>query len=134
MVYSANRPETHGVYRDWRAIAESYAPPRLLLGETWVAELAGMAAFHGRGDELQLTFNFPLIFASFTAEALAGVVAGTLAALPAGECPVSTGPITTSAGSRPGGVAAMRPGPGSPCWCSRPCRARSSCITGTRSR
>jgi alpha-glucosidase len=91
MVYSANRPETHGVYRDWRAIAESYAPPRLLLGETWVAELASMAAFHGRRDELQLTFNFPLIFTSFTAETLAGVVAGTLAALPAGECPVWTG-------------------------------------------
>ena len=50
-----------------------------------------MAAFHGHGDELQLTFNFPFIFADFTAEALAGVVAQTLAALPAGECPVWTG-------------------------------------------
>jgi alpha-glucosidase len=89
-VYSANRPETHGVYRDWRAIAETYSPPRLLLGETWVGELARMAAFHGDGDELQLTFNFPVIFADFTAEALSGVVAQTLAALPAGECPVWT--------------------------------------------
>jgi alpha-glucosidase len=90
-VYSANRPESHGVYRDWRAIAEIYSPPRLLLGETWVADLASMAAFHGHGDELQLTFNFPVIFADFTAEALSSVVAKTLAALAAGESPVWTG-------------------------------------------
>ncbi len=89
-VYSANRPESHRVYRDWRAVAESYSPPRLLLGETWVADLASMAAFHGNDDELQLTFNFPFIFADFTAEGLSRAVAGTLAALPAGECPVWT--------------------------------------------
>jgi alpha-glucosidase len=89
-VNSANRPESHGVFRDWRAIAESYPVPRLLLGETWIADLNAMAAFHGNGDELQLTFNFPFIFADFTAEALANVVAGTLAALAPGECPVWT--------------------------------------------
>ena len=89
-VHSANHPESHGVFRDWRAIAEGYSPPRLLLGETWVSDLARMAAFHGHGDELQLTFNFPVIFADFTAEALSGVVAETLAVLPAGECPVWT--------------------------------------------
>jgi alpha-glucosidase len=88
--YSANRPETHGVFRQWRALADSHTPPRLLLGETWVADLSRMAAYHGRGDELQLTFNFPFIFADFTAPALARVVAETLAALPAGECPVWT--------------------------------------------
>jgi alpha-glucosidase len=86
--YSANRPESHGVFRDWRKISESYAPPALLLGETWVADLDKMAAFHGQGDELQLTFNFPFIFADFTAAALSRIVARTLAALPAGECPV----------------------------------------------
>jgi alpha-glucosidase len=90
MTYSANRPQTHGVYREWRKIAEGYSPPRLLLGETWVGDLDRMAAFHGRGDELQLTFNFPFIFAGFTAPALSGIVAGTLRALPAGECPVWT--------------------------------------------
>ena len=64
--------------------------PRLLLGETWVGDLSSLAAFHGHGDELQLTFNFPFIFTPFTAEGLAGVVAETLAKLPAGECPVWT--------------------------------------------
>jgi alpha-glucosidase len=89
-VYSANRPQAHAVFRDWRAIAETYAPPRLLLGETWVADQARMAAFHGNADELQLTFNFPFIFADFTAAALSCVVAETMAALPAGECAVWT--------------------------------------------
>jgi alpha-glucosidase len=89
-VYSANRPESHGVFRDWRKIADSYPVPRLLLGETWVGDLSSLAAFHGHGDELQLTFNFPFIFTPFTAEGLAGVVAETLAKLPAGECPVWT--------------------------------------------
>jgi|SRR5579859_1242755 len=88
--YSANRPESHRVFRDWRSIAESYTPPRLLLGETWGPDLSAMAGFHGNGDELQLTFNFPFVFAPFTAGGLAGVVAQTLAKLPAGECPVWT--------------------------------------------
>jgi alpha-glucosidase len=87
-VNSANRPESHAVFRDWRKIAEAYPSPRLLLGETWVGDLAAMARFHGEGDELQLTFNIPFIFAEFTSESLSGVVAETLAALPDGECPV----------------------------------------------
>ncbi len=89
-VYNANRPETHEVYKDWRVIAESYPSPRLLLGETWVGDFAALAAYHGHGDELQLTFNFPFIFARFTATELAGVLAGTLAQLPAGESPAWT--------------------------------------------
>jgi alpha-glucosidase len=88
--HSANQPETHEVYRDWRKIADSYDPPRLLLGETWVGDLSTMASYHGRGDELQLTMNFPFMFADFKAQPLARVVAETLAALPAGESPVWT--------------------------------------------
>ena len=83
-VYSANRPESHGVFRDWRKIAESYPVPRVLLGETWVGNLDALAAFHGQGDELQLTFNFPFIFSPFTADALSAVVGETLEKLPAG--------------------------------------------------
>jgi alpha-glucosidase len=90
-VYNANRPEVHGVYRDWRKIAGQYAPERLLLGETWVVEPGLLAPFYGDDDELQLAFNFPFVFARFTASALAGVVAATLAALPDGACPVWTG-------------------------------------------
>ncbi len=87
-VYNANRPETHAVFRDWREIAGRYVPPRLLLGETWVAEFARLAQFYGDNDELQLAFNFPFVFAGFGAPQLSGVVAQTLASMPAGACPV----------------------------------------------
>jgi alpha-glucosidase len=89
-VYSMNRPETHEVYRDWRRLADGYSPPRLLLGETWVGDLARLASYYGDDDELELAFNFPFLFAEFDAEVLAGVVDRTLAALPAGACPVWT--------------------------------------------
>jgi alpha-glucosidase len=89
-VYSANRPETHSVYRDWRKIADSYSPPRLLLGETWTGDLANLASYYGDDDELQLGFNFPVVFARFPAE-LPDLVDQTLAALPPGACPVWTG-------------------------------------------
>ena len=86
-VYNAYQPETHGVYRDWRKIADSYAPPRLLLGETWVAELDKLASYYGDNDELQLGFNFPFALAEFDAPRLAKIVEQTLAALPPGACP-----------------------------------------------
>jgi alpha-glucosidase len=88
LVYSMNRPETHGVYRNWRKIADSYTPQRLLLGETWVGDLGALASYYGQDDELDLAFNFPFVFAEFDADALAGVVDKTLAALPAGASPV----------------------------------------------
>jgi alpha-glucosidase len=87
-VYNANRPETHGVYRDWRKIADSYSPPRLLLGETWVSDAARLASYYGSNDELQLAFNFPFAFAHFEMPDIARVISSTLAALPPGACPV----------------------------------------------
>jgi alpha-glucosidase len=87
-LYNANRPETHGIFRDWRRIAEHYPAPKLLLGETWTGDFGRLAQFYGDNDELQLAFNFPFTFAEFTATALSGVVQQTLAHLPAGACPV----------------------------------------------
>jgi alpha-glucosidase len=89
-VYNMNRPQTHGVYRDWRRIADSYADERLLLGETWVPDARRLAAFYGDHDELQLGFNFPFVFAPFAAAELSRVVADTMAALPPGACPAWT--------------------------------------------
>ena len=90
-VYNTNRPETHAVYRDWRKIAESYSPERLLLGETWVPDAERLAAYYGDHDELQLGFNFPFAFASFEPGRLARIVERTMAALPPGACPVWMG-------------------------------------------
>jgi len=90
-VYNNNRPETHGVYRNWRKIAESYFPERLLLGETWVPDAQRLAAYYGDNDELQLGFNFPFAFSGFQPARLAAIVEQTLAALPPGACPVWMG-------------------------------------------
>lgn len=90
-VYNANRPEVHEIYRDWRKVADSYRPPRLLLGETWVLDVAECASYYGDGrDELDLAFNFPFLFSPPTADALGAVIDETLAALPAGAVPVWT--------------------------------------------
>lgn len=90
-VYSAHRPEVHEVYRRWRRLADSYDPPRLLLGETWVFDLDELATYYGGGAELDLAFNFPFVFSEFRVPELSRVVAETLAALPPGACPVWTG-------------------------------------------
>jgi alpha-glucosidase len=90
-VYNTNRPETHGVYREWRKIAESYTPPRLLLGETWVDGPARLAEYYGNNDELQLGFNFAFAFSDLYPDRLAAIVADTLAALPRGASPVWMG-------------------------------------------
>ena len=87
-VYNANRPEVHDVFRRWRRIADSYGPDRLLLGETYVFDLARLARFYGHGDELHLGFNFPFAFGGFDAGALSAVVEATEAALPPDAWPV----------------------------------------------
>ncbi|HEY3240404.1 MAG TPA: alpha-amylase family glycosyl hydrolase, partial [Acidimicrobiia bacterium] len=76
-VYNSQRPETHDVFRRWRAIAERYDPPRLLLGETYVMDVARLAAYYGDapdGDQLHLACNFVFLHEPFTAAALSAVV------------------------------------------------------------
>jgi alpha-glucosidase len=91
-LYNANRPEVHDVYRRWRALADEYEPPRVLVGEAWVWDFAQWAAFWGSGsDELHMAFAFQLLDAPFEAETLRNVVAETEAALPPGAWPALAG-------------------------------------------
>jgi alpha-glucosidase len=87
-VYNAERPEAHDVFRRWRAIAEEYDPPRLLLGETYVLDVERLRPFYGDDDELQLAFNFVFLHSPFTAEGLRTVVDATEAALDGPAWPV----------------------------------------------
>ena len=132
--YSANRPETHEVFRDWRQIAEGYRPPRLLLGETWVGDLDGLARFYGNDDELQLAFNFPFVFSSFAARR-ACPRSSPRRAPSCRPAPARCGrrPTTTSAASRAAGAGETSARPGSPCWCWPRCPAPPCCTTATRS-
>jgi alpha-glucosidase len=89
-VYNVERPEVHEVLRRWRALANSYDPPRVLLGETYVLDVRSISRFYGQGDELNLAFNFTYLEAPFTASALAQVVAESERIIPAVGWPVWT--------------------------------------------
>jgi alpha-glucosidase len=89
--YNADHPQNHDIMRRWRAIADSYGDPRLLVGETYLFDLARWAAYHGNGDELHLNFNMPFLWTPFEADAIRDVVTRTLAALPEGARPLWNG-------------------------------------------
>jgi alpha-glucosidase len=90
-VYNANRPEVHEVLRRFRALADTYPEPRLLIGETPVP-VDDLARYYGEGqNELHLAFNFNFISAPFEAAPMRAIVEETEAALPADAWPAWTG-------------------------------------------
>jgi alpha-glucosidase len=89
-VYNVEQPEVHDVLRRWRALANTYDPPRILLGETYVRDVRSMGLFYGQGDELHLAFNFTYLHATLKAAALAEVVAESERVIPAIGWPVWT--------------------------------------------
>ena len=91
LVYNGNRPEVHDVIRGWRAIADAYPEPRILIGETPVDDGEALARFYGDDDELNLAFNFPFITAEFAVGPLRTIVEEIEAHLPPGGWPAWTG-------------------------------------------
>jgi alpha-glucosidase len=88
----ADEAETHRVLNRWRALADSYDPRRVLIGETWAMDAENLASFYGSGtDELHLAFNFPFMFSSLSTGEMRTVVEQAEAALPADAWPVWTG-------------------------------------------
>ena len=75
-----DQPEVHDIYRDWRRLADSYGE-RVLVGEIVFSEPARIAPYL-RADELQLAFNFSLVFEPWAAEAIRASIEESLAALP----------------------------------------------------
>ena len=90
-VYTACRPEVHDVIRRWRKLADSYDPPRVLIGETYVLDPKDFASFYGQGDELHLAFNFMMLHAGFNAPELREVVEYAERLIPSNVWPVWTG-------------------------------------------
>src|SRR6266550_1102390 len=90
-VYNACLPEVHDVLRRWRALADSYDPNRVLIGETYVLEPEKLGSFYGAGDELNLAFNFMLIHSKFRAPDLRAAVEHAQQHLPSHAWPVWTG-------------------------------------------
>ncbi len=54
----------HDIWREWRVVADSYDPPRILCGEAW-APTAERLARYQRPDELHTSFNFDYLAAGW---------------------------------------------------------------------
>jgi alpha-glucosidase len=81
------QPEALDVHRRMRGVAREFDPERLLLGETYVLQLAKLLEYLVP-DGLQLCMNLVFLHAPFDAATLAAVVAETEAMVPAGTTPV----------------------------------------------
>ena len=74
-----DRDEVHDIYRAWRRVADSYDPPRVLIGEVWLADVDRFAAYL-RPDEMHTAFNFDFLGCPWDAKALRRCIDDTLAA------------------------------------------------------
>ncbi len=89
-LYDRNRPEVHGVFRDFRRIADSYRG-RVLVAEPHGQDRALAASCHGTaGDELHMAFNFEFLTRPWGAAAFRDSARRWYAALPPGAWPSFT--------------------------------------------
>jgi alpha-glucosidase len=84
---ACDQDEVHAVYRRWRALADSYAPPRALVGEVNLDP--ARAARYTRPGELHQAFAFGFLTAPWDAANWAGVGAETLDARVPGGGPAT---------------------------------------------
>ena len=55
-----DRDEVHAIYREWRAVADSYDEPKVFVAEAWVHDPERLARYL-RADELHTAFNFDFL-------------------------------------------------------------------------
>ena len=73
-----DRDEVHQVYREWRAVADEYDPPRTFVAEAWVDEPERLSRYL-RPDELHTAFNFGYLMAPWRAADMRKTVEETVA-------------------------------------------------------
>ncbi|MCW2973299.1 MAG: alpha-glucosidase, partial [Thermoleophilia bacterium] len=73
-----DRDEVHEIYREWRAVADEFSPPRAFVAEAWVDSPERMVRYL-RPDELHTAFNFDYLTAPWRPEWLRRVIDATLA-------------------------------------------------------
>ena len=67
------------MWREWRAVADEYDPPRVFVAEAWV-QPAERNSRYLRKDELHTGFNFPYLRAPWNATKMREIIDFTLAA------------------------------------------------------
>jgi alpha-glucosidase len=75
-----DRDEVHDVYRDWRALSDTYPGDRVFVAELWV-ETPERLARYLRPGELHTAFNFELLEASWSADSLRTAIDSSMTAL-----------------------------------------------------
>ena len=74
-----DRDAVHEIYRRWRAIADSYEEPRILVGEIWLPDPDRLARYL-RPDELHTAFNFDFLSCPWDAGRMRESIDAALAA------------------------------------------------------
>lgn len=117
-----DRDEVHEIYREWRAVLDSYETPRILVAEAWVQPPDRLARYV-RPDEMHQAFNFDYLQTHWDATALRTVITTTLSANDAVGAPttwvLSNHDVVrhpsrfglADQGSRPNGIGADDPQP-----------------------
>lgn len=86
-LYDKGHVDNHALYRDVRALLDSYQPERFSIGEIHISDWEEWASYYGDLDELHLPFNFSLLHSPWTAADIGERVAAVEAAVPAGGWP-----------------------------------------------
>ena len=73
-----DRDELHEIYRGWRAIADGYDEPRVLVGEVWLPDAERLARYL-RPDELHTAFNFDFLACPWEPDRMRASIASALA-------------------------------------------------------
>ncbi|MEO5680678.1 MAG: alpha-amylase family glycosyl hydrolase, partial [Acidimicrobiales bacterium] len=62
-----HHPSTHEIVRGLRSVLESYDGDRMMVGEVFLLDTAQVATYYDDGQGLDLSFNFPPLFAPWKA-------------------------------------------------------------------
>ena len=74
-----DQDRVHEVYREWRALLDTYSPARILCAEAWVPSLSRLARYV-RPDEMHQAFNFDYLESEWDAAHLRSVIDSSTAA------------------------------------------------------
>ena len=87
-LYDLGHPDLHAIYREFRALLDSYQGDRVSIGELHDEQFDVWAGFYGDNlDEIHIPFNFHLLFATWDAARIRTIVDAIEAALPDGAWP-----------------------------------------------
>lgn len=80
------QPGVHEIYREWRALLESYPSERILCAEAYVEPLSKMALWV-RPNEMHQAFNFPFLVTRWEGEKMRAVIDASISAFGAVGAP-----------------------------------------------